>query len=385
MMDPVELLEALVRIDSANPSMGGPGEHEVVARLDEILRGLGLEVRTPEGVDGRPNLIATLPGSPGAPTLLLEAHLDTVAMPDGGLPVSLTGDRLIGRGACDTKGSAAAMVAAMAALADSGGERATVVFAGAVDEEVAMGGSRALVDQLPPVDAAVIGEPTSLEPVRAHNGLARFTIETTGRSAHTSRAHLGINAIAAAARVVGVLDERLLPLLRERAHALTGPALVTPSVIHGGVAANIVPDRCRLIVDRRLAPGEDPDAALAEIDALLDGLRAGGDQITREPPAVLLGAVETPADDPVVRLAETSVDAVLGRPMPAGGVPYGTDASNLSLIGGIPCVVLGPGSIDQAHTDHEWVAIEEVRLAAAVYAEMARRLARSGAAGGAAG
>jgi acetylornithine deacetylase/succinyl-diaminopimelate desuccinylase-like protein len=340
-IDPVELLEELVRIDSVNPAMGGPGEHEIMARLVEILRDLGLEVSTPEVGDGRRNLLATLPGTSSAPTLLLEAHLDTVAMPEDGLAVSRTEDRVVGRGSCDTKGSAAAMVAAMAELMDSGEERATMVFAGVADEEDRMVGSRALVDQLPPIDAAVIGEPTSLE-------------------------------------------EHLLPRLKARAHPLAGPALLTPAVIGGGVAPNVVPDRCRLWVDRRLAPGEDPDAALAEIDQLLEGLRERGDRITRKPPWVLLEAVETPADHPVVRLAEESVKAVLGRPVTAGGVPYGTDASNLSGVGGVPCVVLGPGSIDQAHTDDEWVPVEEVRRAAVVYAEMARRFVRHRAEGGSA-
>jgi acetylornithine deacetylase len=375
-IDSVELLEELVRIDSVNPAMGGPGEHEIMARLVEILRDLGLEVSTPEVGDGRRNLIATLPGTSSAPTLLLEAHLDTVAMPEDGLAVSRSEDRLVGRGSCDTKGSAAAMVAAMAELIGSGEGRASVVFAGVADEEDRMLGSRAVVDQLPPVDAAVIGEPTSLEPVRVHNGLARIIIETHGRAAHTSRAHLGVNAIAAAARVVASLEEHLLPRLTARAHPLAGPALLTPAVIGGGVAPNVVPDRCRLWLDRRLAAGEDPDAALAEIDDLLEGLRERGDRITRKPPWVLLEAVETPADHPVVRLAEESVEAVLGRPVTAGGVPYGTDASNLSGVGGVPCVVLGPGSIDQAHTDDEWVPVGEVRQGAAIYAEMARRFAR---------
>jgi acetylornithine deacetylase len=185
-IDPVELLEELVRIDSVNPAMGGPGEHEIVARLVELLHELGLEVSTPEVVDGRPNLIATLPGTSSAPTLLLEAHLDTVALPEDGLAVRQSKDRLVGRGSCDTKGSGAAMVAAMAELMGSGEECATVVFAGVVDEEDRMLGSLALVDQLPPVDAAVIGEPTSLEPVRVHNGLARIAIEAHGQRAGSS-------------------------------------------------------------------------------------------------------------------------------------------------------------------------------------------------------
>ena len=138
-----------------------------------------------------------------------------------------------------------------------------------------------------------------------------------------------------------------------------------------------------MVADRDLAPDlEHAVVALAEVDHLLDQLRERGDRITRKPPWVLLEAVETSADHPVVRLAEESVEAVLGRRVTAGGVPYGTDASNLSGVGGVPCVVLGPGSTDQAHTDDEWVPVGEVRQGAVVYAEMARRFASHHAEGG---
>src|SRR3990170_3198728 len=200
-IDPVALLEELLRIDSVNPAMGGPGEREVAELLASVLAGIGCRVTLPDGdrADGRPNLIATLPGRPTRPVLLLEAHLDTVARPRRGSSVGRQGGRMHGRGACDTKGSAAAMVAAMARIAATA-EHPSVVFAGTVDEEVAMAGSRALVHQLPPVDGAIVGEPTSLLPVRVHNGLMRFRVVAHGRAAHTSRAHLGVNAIAAAAR-----------------------------------------------------------------------------------------------------------------------------------------------------------------------------------------
>lgn len=375
-IDVVDLLEDLVRIDSSNPAHGGPGEAEVAAFLAGVLRDHGLEVSTLEALGGRPNIIARLPGSAGAPTLLLEAHLDTVAWPEGGPAVERKEDRLVGRGACDTKGSCAAMVAALVELAAGGGEHATVVFAGAVDEEVGMLGSRALVDQLPPVDGAVIGEPTSLLPARAHNGLVRFRVTTHGRAAHTSRAHLGVNAVSAASRVVAALEAELVPRLRERVHPLTGPALLTPAMIRGGVAPNIVPDRCELFVDRRLIPGESVEAALAEVDGVLDGVRAAGDRVTRGEPAALLTAVETAPDHALVRAAEDVAGRVLGRAVESVGVPYGTDASNLSGVGSIPCVVLGPGSIDQAHTDDEWVPLDEVRQAVAVYAGIARGFAR---------
>ncbi len=373
-IEALDLLEELVRIDSANPSMGGPGEAAVGDRVAEILRGIGCEVSTHDVSGGRRNVVGVLPGRGEGPVLLLEAHLDTVAQPRDGLPVQRSDGRLVGRGACDTKGSLSAMIGALARMAEAD-DRPTIVFAGAVDEEVTMTGSRALVDQLPHVDGAIIGEPTSLIPVRAHNGLARLRVVARGRSAHTSRAHLGVNAIAAASRAVLAIQDKLVPRLQARSHPLAGPALATAAMIRGGVAANLVPDWCEITVDRRLSPGEDPAAALAEIDALLDDLRAAGDELEREEPDLLIPAVETAADHPLVRVAEEAAAAVLGRPVQAGGVPYGTDASSLSGVGGIPCVVLGPGSIDQAHTDDEWVSLDEVAQAVEIYVELARRFA----------
>lgn len=367
-IDPVDLLEELLRIDSANPASGGPGERAVAERLRDVLGSIGCEVTLHPGAGGldRPNLVAVLPGREDAPVLLLESHLDTVAHPATPIAVRREGDRLYGRGACDTKGSGAAMIAAMARIATRP-DRPTVVFAGSADEEVAMEGARVLPAQLPRVDGAIIGEPTSLLPVRVHNGFIRFRITAHGTAAHTSRAHLGVNAIAAASRAVLAISDELFPRLRERAHPLAGPALVTAAVIHGGVAANLVPDRCTIDLDRRLAPGEDPDAALAEIDALLDALRARGDVLVREAPRLVLPAVETPADHPLTRVVEASIGAELGRPVASLGVPYGTDASYLWASAGIPCIVLGPGSIDQAHTEDEWVPIEEVRAVSRIY------------------
>lgn len=361
MIDPVDLLEELLHVDSANPSMGGPGELEMAERVAGLLEWIGCEVSVVAGAgSGRPNVIAVLPGTPGRPVLLLESHLDTVAHPRVPIEVRREQGRLYGRGACDTKGSGAAMIAAMASLADRP-DRPTIVFAGAADEEVTMLGSQALVDQLPPVDGVIVGEPTSLLPIRAHNGFSRFRITARGRAAHTSRANLGVNAMTAAAHAVLAIQEDLFPRLLARAHPLTGPALITAAVIRGGVAANLVPDLVEIVLDRRLSPGEEPAAALAEIDAVLAPLIAAGHDLVREIPDTQLPAVETPADHPLIRATEVAVEAILGRAVTAAGVPYGTDASWLTAVGGIPSVVLGPGSIDQAHTEDEWVPMDEVR------------------------
>ena len=317
MVDPLDLLEELLSIDSVNTTMGGPGERRIAEALARVLEGIGCQVSLPPGAgsDARPNLIATLPGRSELPVVLLEAHLDTVMQPRDIIVVRREGGRVIGRGACDTKGSAAAMVAAIARIAEVP-DRPTVVFAGTADEEVAMTGARTLIAQLPHVDAAIVGEPTSLLPTRVHNGLVRFRIVARGRAAHTSRAHLGINAIAAAARAVLAIQDELVPRLQARAHPLAGPALVTAAMIRGGVAPNLVPEWAEIEVDRRVAPGEDPAAALAELDALLDPLRARGDDLTREDPTIEHPPLETPADHPLVRLTESVVAAGAG---PRGG------------------------------------------------------------------
>jgi acetylornithine deacetylase len=374
-LDPVELLERLVRIDSVNASMGGAGERAMAEAVAGTLGDIGCEVRVHDAPSAaRPNVVATLPGRGAGRVLLLEAHLDTVAMPAEPDPIHRDGGRLHARGACDTKGSTAAMLAALSRLARLD-DRPTVVFAGVSDEEAAMSGSRAVLEQLPPVDAALVGEPTSLRPVRVHNGMLRFRIVAHGAAAHTSRAHLGVNAIAAASRVVLAIEDQLLPQLTARAHPLAGPALITVAMIDGGVAPNLVPASCVMQVDRRLGPGEDPAAALAEVDDLLEAARRDGDDVGREEPFIALPAVETPADDPLVRLTEAVSSAELGEAVTAGGVPYGTDASNLSGVGGIPCVVLGPGSIDQAHTDDEWVDLAEVERASTMYEAIIQRWA----------
>jgi acetylornithine deacetylase/succinyl-diaminopimelate desuccinylase-like protein len=358
-LDVAELLERLVSIDSVNPSLDerGGGEREVARAYAEVLRDLGLETSTHEVLDGRANVIAVLPGE--GPTLLLESHMDTVPQPGTAIRVRRENGRLIGRGACDTKASGAAMVAALAELAAGSEAHATVVFGATVDEESGQRGAGALLEHLPPVDGAVIGEPTRLRPVRVHNGVLRLALIAHGRPVHTSHADQGVNAISAAARAIAALEAEVRP----RSHELAGPALLTAAVIRGGTAANVVPERCEVLFDRRLGPAESPEDALAEIDAVL--ARCEGD-VRREEPFLSLWGAETAADHPLVRAAEKACDAS------AEGAAYCTDAARLNGEGRIPFVVLGPGDIEQAHTVDEWVALDEVRRAVDVYVRIAR-------------
>lgn len=369
----IDLTLELVGIPSVNPDLdGGTGELAMMKRVREILEGIGL---TPElqHVDGeRANVLGVLPGNaPG--TLIFEAHLDTVPMPTTPCPPRIDQGRIWGRGACDTKASVASMLAALELLAADDRSRPTIAFAGVVDEEYLMRGADALAGRFSDVLGVVIGEPTSLRPVRAHNGCVRFEVAVHGVTAHSSKAFLGTNAVVRAARIVLALEERIGNKLLLRSQGLTGPGLLTATEIAGGTAPNVVPDSCVVTFDRRLTPSETPGAALAEVDEVLSELQTRhGIEATRRTPWLALPAVEMPADHALVGIAESSSASVLGVSAAASGVPYCTDANVLTGQRYLPSVVIGPGSIDQAHAPVEWVDVEEVRQAVSVYTAMAR-------------
>jgi len=374
-MDVVDLLSELVAIDSTNRTIApdGAGERAMAAALDGLLVGLGFTVVQHEVTPGRPNVVGVRAGTPGAPTILLEAHLDTVPTPPG-LVLTRTADRLGGRGSCDCKGALAAMLVAIDQVTSgsSTGPIPTIVVAGSVDEEAGMTGAAALLGQLPPVDVAIIAEPTSLVPVRAHNGIVRCRVRAGGRAAHTSLAHLGVNAVAAAATLVARVERDVVPKLVASPDPLTGPALLTAAQIRGGTAPNVVPSNCEIVFDRRTPPGLSPDHAFDQLDAVIADLVFEGHDITRDDPFVSLAGLDLPATHPAATWLAAAAADVTGTPAELGGVAFATDACQLSGVGSIPCLVLGPGSIDQAHTADEWVDLHQVHAAVDIYATALR-------------
>ncbi len=268
------------------------------------------------------------------------------------------------------------MMVAAARIATKDGPHPTVVVAGVCDEEYIMRGAVALADRLPPADLLVVGEPTSLVPARAHNGFIRFEATVIGRSAHSSRAELGVNAIEKAGQLLTQLEATLIAERRDHpGHELAGKALLSATLITGGLAPNIVPDRCTITFDRRVSPGEDPNVVLAEIQAAIRGYAAEIDvEVELPAPFVSLRGFETPASSVGVSAVERAASAVLGRAVEAIGVTYSTDACAFQVRDDLPCVVFGPGSIDQAHTDDEWVDLDEVNLAADIFERVALEL-----------
>lgn len=366
----VALLKQLVRIESINPSASakGSGEQKVAEFLESFCRERQLPFEYQEVADGRSNFFTWVPGQDPSKRILFISHMDTVPVDnwetDPFSPEERDG-RIYGRGSCDDKGPLAAMLIALSTLGEHK-PQATVVLAASVDEEYRKKGARKIAQSEIRYEAAVVGEPTGLELVVAHKGSVRWQVEVEGVPAHSSKPHLGVNAITGMAKVILALDE-INENLSKRVHPLVSPPTLTITLIEGGAELATVPPSCRVWIDRRLIPGEQPEAALQEVENVLDELRSGPDKIKVRS---LLPALEDPAP-PSAEATKIAAVAAKACAEIAGtgkhqGVPYGTDASQLSL-GGIPCIVLGPGSIDQAHTANEYVEIEQLAKAVEIY------------------
>ncbi len=389
---PREILQQLVAIPSVNP-MGadadGPhyGTHRLSDHLEKTLRQLGMDVAR-QVVDRKEhNLLARLGGHPdpqhGGRLVLFDVHQDTV--PVEGMKIEpfkpvIRDGRLYGRGACDVKGGMAAMIAAVARLAElPAAQRPTVVMACTVNEEYGFSGAEALVQAwaegkpgllVRKPDAAVIAEPTCLEVVVAHKGVVRWRCHARGRAAHSSRPELGDNAIYKMARCLVAIERyqnQVVGMLAS--HPLCGLSTMSVGTIRGGVSVNIVPDRATIEIDRRLPPGETPETARQHLIEYLAGQELGFAP-EHDPPYMQGPPLSDEHNAELAdRIAKLTIQQV-GQCRKLG-VAYATDAAFLAGAG-IPSVVFGPGAIEQAHTDDEWISLEQLDQAAEIYYRLLR-------------
>jgi acetylornithine deacetylase/succinyl-diaminopimelate desuccinylase len=249
-------------------------EEQVAHLLAAWLRSRGVEATLDPVVPGRPNLLARLSGAGPGRTLLLCGHTDTVPLnagdPGVGFSAATRDGRLFGRGACDMKGSLAAMAAATAALAQTSAlTSGSVVFAAIVDEEMESLGAERLVASGLLADGAIVGEPTGNRLALGHKGLEWLEVSFAGRAAHGGTPERGINAIAAAARFCTLVEDDLLPQLLARTHPELGPPTLNFGTIDGGDQPSTVAAACRLTLDRRTVPGESYEGVVQELTALL--------------------------------------------------------------------------------------------------------------------
>ena len=398
--DVVALTRALVSVPSVNP----PGRHyrDCAEIIGERLRRRGFDVRylRAEGSPGdsarypRDNVVARWEGSRPGPCVHFNGHIDVV--PAGGgwsfepFAASVHDGRIYGRGTCDMKGGLAAAIVAVEALIEAYPDLpGAIEISGTADEETGgYGGVAYLAEQgyfsKPRVDHVIIPEPLNVDRVcLGHRGVWWAEIETQGHSAHGSMPFLGDCAVRHMGAFVQRLEEELFPRLERRR---TDMPVVPPgakrstlnlNAVHGGLAegyeglpAPMVPESCRLVIDRRFPVEETLEAVRGEIVAILEDLEATRpgfrfalrDVMSVEP-------TMTEADAPVVTALAQAIERVLGRPAELVASPGTYDQKHIARIGKLKdCVAYGPGILDLAHQPDEFVVIDDMIQSARVMA-----------------
>ncbi len=399
--DLIALTQALVRIPTVNP----PGENyraicEFIARrlgaggfTVELLRAQG----TPGDSDTHPrwNLVARREGRGPGPCVHFNGHIDVVEVGRGWTTdpfgAELIDGRIYGRGTCDMKGGlAAAIVAVEAFLALRPDHAGAIEISATADEETGGYGGVAWLAERGHFDPArvqhvIIPEPLNKDRIcLGHRGVWWAEIETFGRIAHGSMPFLGDCAVRHMGRILGAVESDLMPALAARRTAMpvvpdsARASTLNINSIHGGQAerpadysgwpAPVVPDSCRMIVDRRFLAEEDLAAVKAELRETIERAREIGPGFTyeiRDMHEVL--PTMTPAESPVVRALSAAVSEVLGRAAEHVVSPGTYDQKHIDRIGRLhDCVAYGPGILDLAHQPDEYVAVDDMVDAAIV-------------------
>lgn len=356
----VKLLRDLIALPSVNNAFLPPGDphagEELVADyLKNRARKAGLEIETQATNSGRDNLIVRLkPLGQATHRIILAPHMDTVGGDlDKIFRPTKKGERLHGRGACDTKGSVAVMFHAMEHLAKRHRPANTeIVFIGFVDEECNQTGSRAFSKLKLKANLALVGEPTRCRVVTAHKGDLWLRLSSRGKAAHGARPELGRNAVHTMAKCIDSIETEYAQNLGKRRHPVLGHPTINTGIVRGGSQPNIVPDVCEADLDRRTLPGESFTTISREIGEVLKkrGLKARLTNVK----GYTCPAMET---DPTLPMIQQLMRTV--RQTKPFGVDYYCDAANIAITG-VPAIVWGPGDIAQAHTADEWISIRQL-------------------------
>lgn len=375
----LDLLIEMIAFDTVNEYISERHfpERKMMEQIEIYAQQWGFQVSRLPIVNASPdsafNLLITYEAHKDAPWILFESHADTVDvnnMTVNSFIAEVIDGRLYGRGACDTKGSGASMLWALQRYSQGADQPNNIALLFVTDEEISKTGANSFVgaqlSQLPwKPFGVIVGEPTMCKVIVAHNGVLRWKIRTKGYAAHSSNPANGRSAISAMAKLI-LEFERIYCAETNAIHPLTGRSACSINTINGGSAVNIIPSNCEIEIDRRILPGEDPFEVRKSLQAVLNSISLADSSIeieTSEPfidfPLDPLSNVEFAAQ------ISKSIDS-LGFADELLGVAYGTDASTYS-IAGLSAVVIGPGSIDQAHTKDEWIELQELDKAVVIY------------------
>lgn len=370
----VELLQALIRVPSVNPEGNpgteGVGEQACAEMVADFLERSGAITELQPVLPGRPNVTGTWPSdAPGKPVLLFAPHTDTVSV--AGMTIepfagTLRDGKIWGRGASDTKGSMAAMLWALRGMRGELPRLSHEIrFVGLCSEEAGQHGAKTYVArhaaELQERGAFVIaGEPTGLDAVIAHKGALWLTLTTRGKAVHAASPERGESAIYKMADLIRGIRDELAPKLAEQSHPLLGPTTVSVGTVQGGSKINIVPDLCRAEVDIRFLP-DDTDV----LERITAWLRARCPDV--EIAHVLSRPMLTESGHPLIKHLEAGGAK-------CAGAAWFSDAA-IFAHAGVPAIACGPGSIAQAHTRDEFIAVEDLERGVEFFRAFLRRLA----------
>jgi succinyl-diaminopimelate desuccinylase len=377
--DVTSLAAALVAVETENPPGNERACAEFVAEWFEA-RGVDATLVEEPSAD-RAQAVAEV--GDGDPTLVLNGHIDVVPAGDRDAwshdPYAgeIADGRLYGRGAADMKtGLAVAMLAAcdLADEIESGDLDGSLVVHAAMGEETGDPGTRTLIDEGWGGDYAVVLEPTDFRVATSAKGVSTFRVGVEGVASHASHPDQGANAVDEARAVLDAIDE-YDSRVREREHPLVGRAYATVTEFEAGTDANmaVVPDRADLLLDRRVLPGETLDEVRAEVESMLADVAASAGVDTDLELVQHYAAAGIDADHPLAdsfrRLSGDLADA----PTEPWGLEAATDAREF-VQAGIPAIIWGPGSLDQAHTVDEWIDLDEAERGLEILKRAARKV-----------
>jgi acetylornithine deacetylase len=366
-----QTLADLVRVDSVSSRSNA----EIVAYLEQRCEKLGLVTRRYPYLDElgveKINLIA-LTHDVSEVEVALVGHTDTVPYdPHWAEATNLTerDGKLYGRGSCDTKGFIAA---ALTAVEDARITKPLALIFTA-DEEIGLRGAKQLAQAKPlRVRYSIVGEPTSLKPIRAGKGYSLAEVIVKGREAHSAYPALGASAVFRAARLINRL-ESIAEQLKQDQHEAFDPAYTTLNIglIHGGSAKNVLAGECRFTLEWRPIPTQPSEHVLELLHAAIEAERKLDPGLECEVDANRQDTgFETPPDSPLIKLLESAS----GKQ--SGTVAFGTEGAQMMVLGS-EAVVIGPGDIREAHRTGEFVPVDELERCAEILRQAVGRLCRA--------
>ena len=377
----ISFLQGLVRIRSTYP----PGDCVEAAQFCAAkFEAAGVEHTIVADLPERPSVLAIISGQQERPQLAFNAHIDTVPIEDEAawahdpFGAEIVDGVLYGRGSGDDKSSVTAQVMAGIAIHRAGValEGSLVINPVADEESLSKHGAQWLHDtgQLRP-DMIIVGEQTNNEVAVAERAINWVEIVIHGEAAHGAMPWNGTNAIIQMAGVIKFLEKEYFPILTGRTHPYLPPSTLNLGTISGGIKTNMVPETCRITLDRRIPPGETIDTIVGELRDLLDRYSNEVEPINYEVNVLVTGSgkpMETSPDDPLVLHMQAVITDLTNETRPITGYNQGSDGRFFAE-DGIPVIIFGPSHPDVGHSANEHVRVEQVVEATKIYALTALR------------